>query len=113
MRPTRSAVVLAAVLAFASLFSPLATGSAQAVASTVAPTGTNNWSCRVTAAHPNPVVLVHGTYGDMTVWNTMGPALANAGYCTFALNYGSQGTTSMVSSASELKTFVDKVLAST
>ena len=112
MRAPRLAVVLAALSALVcSLLGPA--GPAGAVASTVAPTGTNNWSCRATAARPNPVVLVHGTYGDMTAWNTMGPALAGAGYCVYALNYGSQGTASMATSAGELKTFVDKVLAST
>jgi len=113
MRASRSTVIVTVVLAVAALLSPFATSTAQAVASTVAPAGTNSWSCKATAAHPNPVVLVHGTYGDMTVWNTMGPALANAGFCVYALNYGSQATASMATSAGELKTFVDKVLAST
>ncbi len=111
MSSTRFAVLGAALAFFFSTFGPV--DPAGAVASTVAPRGTNNWSCKANAAHPNPVVLVHGTYGDMTVWNTMGPALANAGYCVFVLNYGSQGTASMATSAGELKTFVDKVLAST
>jgi len=113
MRTSRFAITVTTVLAVSALLSPFGTGSAEATASTVSPTGTNNWSCRATTAHPNPVVLVHGTYGDMTVWNTMGPALANAGYCVYALNYGNQGTESMATSAGELKSFVDKVLAST
>ena len=40
--------------------------------------GTNDWSCKPTAAHPEPVVLVHGTFGNKsTNWQTYGPLLAN------------------------------------
>ena len=52
--------------------------------------GTNDFSCKPTAAHPNPVVLVHGTLGNRsTNWQTYGPLLKNNGYCVFALTYGS------------------------
>jgi hypothetical protein len=34
------------------------------------------------------VVLVHGTFADMTVsWNLISPALKASGYCVFALDY--------------------------
>ncbi|MGY2874389.1 triacylglycerol lipase [Marmoricola sp. URHA0025 HA25] len=87
--------------------------------------GTNDWSCRPSAAHPRPVVLVHGTGGNRsTNWQTYGPLLRNNGYCVFALTYGVTpgsvyplsaigGLSSIRSSAAELGAFVDRVLAAT
>ncbi|HET6167473.1 MAG TPA: alpha/beta fold hydrolase, partial [Marmoricola sp.] len=86
--------------------------------------GTNDWSCRPTAAHPNPVVLVHGTLGNRsTNWQTYGPLLRNNGYCVFALTYGATlplpypgafgGLGDIRVSAQELGDFVDRVLAAT
>jgi len=86
--------------------------------------GTNNWDCELTAKHPRPVVLAHGTFGNRsTNWQTYGPLLANNGYCVFALNYGVNqpvpgpqlfgGMNRMEDSAQELKTFVEKVLKAT
>jgi len=87
--------------------------------------GTNDWTCKPSAAHPRPVVLVHGTGGNRsTNWQTYGPLLHNNGYCVFALTYGVTpgapypisalgGFTSMRGSAQELASFVDRVLAAT
>jgi len=89
------------------------------------PPGSNNWSCRPGAAHPRPVVLVHGLFANMTDnWQTMSPLLANNGYCVFALTYGTTsdppapgiefgGLAPMEQSAAQLSAFVNRVLAST
>jgi triacylglycerol lipase len=86
--------------------------------------GTNDWSCKPTAAHPRPVVLVHGTLGNRsTNWQTYGPLLKNNGYCVFALTYGATlalpypgafgGLGDIRDSAQELGVFIDRVLAAT
>ena len=99
--------------------------SVPAVAAAVAhpggnPPGANDWNCVPSAAHPRPVVLVHGTLANMTVnWNTLSPLLKNNGYCVYALNFGGLiageigGTGVIEDSAAELGTFVDRVLAAT
>jgi triacylglycerol esterase/lipase EstA (alpha/beta hydrolase family) len=85
-----------------------------------APPGSNNWSCHPSAAHPRPVVLVHGTFGDMTdSWQALSPLLANHGYCVFALDYGGspgspiQAYGDIPTSAGQLAAFVDQVRAAT
>jgi len=87
----------------------------------VSPPGANNWSCKPTAQHPYPVVLVHGTLANMNDnWQAASPVLANHGYCVFALNYGGasatsdfQGTGDIAASARQLASFVSEVLAAT
>lgn len=87
--------------------------------------GSNDWNCKPSAQHPNPVVLVHGTGGGaQTNWGAYAPLLANTGYCVYALNYGSLpgtpwplsalgGFGSIEKSAAQLSTFVDRVLKTT
>ena len=85
------------------------------------PPGANNWSCRPSAAHPRPVILVHGTFANMDDnWQAASPLLANSGYCVYAFNYGGasadspvQGTGDIPASAAQLAAFVDTVLAAT
>jgi triacylglycerol lipase len=80
----------------------------------ISPPGANDFSCKPSGQHPRPVVLVHGTFGDMTVsWNLISPALARRGYCVFALDYGRRGTGPIEDSAAELGAFVAKVLKAT
>lgn len=87
----------------------------------IAPDGANDWSCRPSAAHPHPVILLHGTLENMhDNWAAAAPLLANNGYCVFALNFGgltpdawAQGTGDIRDSAHELAAFVDAVRRST
>jgi triacylglycerol lipase len=77
------------------------------------------------AAHPEPVILVHGLLANETDnWQTYGPLLANNGYCVFSLTYGNMtsapypfnefgGLAPMEDSALVLGAFVDRVLAAT
>lgn len=103
------------------LFSIAADGAAPLTDPTAAPAGANNWSCHPSAAHPHPVVLVHGLLATMAEnWGTMAPLLADNGYCVFALTYGldpgepyAGGLTAMEQSAPQLAAFVDRVLAAT
>ena len=90
---------------------------------TASPPGANNFSCKRSRAHPRPVILVHGTFEDMSNnWQALSPLLANSGYCVFALNYGSfdgsgelgiYATGEIAHSAEQLSSFVDRVLAAT
>jgi triacylglycerol lipase len=84
-----------------------------ATAEAQSPPGANDYGCKPSTAKPYPVVLVHGTYLDMTSWIRLSPALAEAGYCVFALNYGNNATGDIPTSAGQLRTFVDDVLART
>ncbi len=80
----------------------------------LSPPGSNDWACRPNARHPQPVVLVNGTFESMTKnWPTMSPYLADRGYCVFAFNYGNYATGPVADSAVELKAFVGKVLRRT
>ncbi|HET9154441.1 MAG TPA: alpha/beta fold hydrolase [Solirubrobacterales bacterium] len=88
---------------------------------TASPPGANDWTCKPSSAHPRPVVLVHGTFADMSdSWQALSPLLKDNGYCVFALDYGSYegsgavgvyGTGEVRDSARELAAFVDEVLA--
>jgi triacylglycerol lipase len=82
-----------------------------------------NVACTPTSARPYPVVLVHGTFENrFDNWQAMSPALKAAGYCVYALNYGSHNGSGLLGvygvgeierSARELRDFVAGVRAST
>ncbi len=90
------------------------------------PPGANDWTCKPSVTHPEPVVLVHGLLANETDnWQTISPLLADNGYCVFALTYGTNpsfpappidelgGLMPMEQSAAALAAFVDKVLTAT
>lgn len=117
-----SALLLAVVVTVA----PAAAAAATAAVNdrgTAVPTGGgwNDYSCRPSAAHPRPVVLVHGTFANsVDNWLGLAPYLVRRGYCVYALDHGRlpgvpfvHGLGPLDKSAEQLRTFVDTVLAAT
>lgn len=110
--------VMALTTALAAV--PMATGAVTAEAASVS-SGWNNYSCKPSAAHPRPVVLVHGTLGNsVDNWLAFAPYLVARGYCVFSLDYGQlpgvplfYGLGPITDSAQQLSTYVDTVLAAT
>ncbi|WP_227982640.1 esterase/lipase family protein [Nocardia spumae] len=96
----------------------------------VAPPGANDWNCKPSAAHPEPVVLVHGTWENAyDNFSFVSQPIKDAGYCVFTFNYGrsnviqggglgsvlpgANGTGYIQDSSKQLAEFVDRVLAAT
>ncbi|GGX27438.1 esterase/lipase family protein [Streptomyces noursei] len=83
--------------------------------------GWNDFSCRPSARHPRPVVLVHGTLANaVDNWLGLAPYLVARGYCVFSLTYGQLPGLPLVGglgpiddSARQLAVFVDRVRAAT
>ena len=99
------------------LFSAFGGGS---LAPNTPPPGANRFACR-SAAHPRPVILVHGFMANQyNSWQAMAPRLANEGYCVFTLTTGQLppggpfgNLNKMAVSARQLSAFVDTVRART
>lgn len=114
LRPLAAVLLTAAVAVV-----PAATASASDDAAPDA--GWNDYSCKPSAAHPRPVVLVHGTLGNsVDNWLGLAPYLTSRGYCVYSLDYGQlpgvpffHGLGPIDKSAEQLSAFVDKVLAAT
>ncbi|MGW7404623.1 esterase/lipase family protein [Streptomyces sp. NPDC054833] len=95
--------------------------AATAHASTAPTSGWNDYSCKPSASHPRPVVLVHGTLGNsIDNWLSLAPYLKDRGYCVFSLDYGQlsgvplfHGLGPIDKSAQQLSDYVDKVLSAT
>ncbi|WP_416520255.1 esterase/lipase family protein [Streptomyces achromogenes] len=109
----------ALLLAVAAVVVPAATASASGTAATSS--GWNDYACKPSAAHPRPVVLVHGTFGNsVDNWLGLAPYLTSRGYCVYSLDYGElpgvplfHGLGPIDKSAAQLSAFVDKVLTAT
>ncbi|KAG0014890.1 hypothetical protein BGZ80_010172 [Entomortierella chlamydospora] len=79
--------------------------------------GLNNYSCKLTAAHPRPLLLVHATLLSLESWWEFAPILIKHGYCVFALTYGRYkdiplfgGLAPVEDSAQEVADFADNIL---
>ncbi|NIK59144.1 alpha/beta fold hydrolase [Kribbella shirazensis] len=90
-------------------------------ASAATSSGFDDWTCKPSAAHPNPLVLLHGLGGNGPGnYSYLGPYLAAKGYCAFSVTYGQAtpaipvgGTISIARSAAEIEAFVQRVRATT
>lgn len=120
--PRARRTLAALLLAVAAVATPTATAAAAApTVATATSRGWNDYSCKPSAVHPRPVVLVHGTFGNsIDNWLVLAPYLVNRGYCVYSLDYGRapgvpffNGLGPIDRSAGQLATFVDQVLAST
>ncbi|WP_338694917.1 alpha/beta fold hydrolase [Streptomyces sp. Q6] len=115
-RGLRAAAVAATLLTATAL--PATTAHAQTAATS---SGWNDYSCKPSAAHPRPVVLVHGTFGNsVDNWLVLAPYLVKRGYCVFSLDYGQlpgvplfNGLGPIARSAEQLDAFVGKVRGAT
>jgi triacylglycerol esterase/lipase EstA (alpha/beta hydrolase family) len=109
------------ILASAACLAAGLAGQVTGHAATVPSAGFNDWSCRPSAAHPEPVVLLHGLGGNGPGnFAALGPYLASAGFCAYAPTYGQAipgvpvgGLTPVPQSAAEIGTFIGQVLAAT
>ncbi|WP_431988844.1 esterase/lipase family protein, partial [Streptomyces parvulus] len=117
LRPLAALLLTAAVAVFPAATAATATAAADARPAA----GWNDYTCKPSAAHPRPVVLVHGTFGNsVDNWLGLAPYLKNRGYCVFSLDYGQlpgvpffHGLGPVEKSAEQLDAYVDRVLAAT
>lgn len=117
LRPLAALLLTAAV----AVVPAAAATASDATASGAPASGWNDYSCKPSAAHPRPVVLVHGTFGNsVDNWLGLAPYLVGRGYCVYSLDYGQlpgvplfNGLGPIDKSAGQLSAFVDTVLAAT
>ncbi|GHF81646.1 esterase/lipase family protein [Streptomyces griseosporeus] len=99
----------------------LAAPTVAAHASDAPTSGWNDYTCKPSATHPRPVVLVHGTLGNsVDNWLGLAPYLEHRGYCVYSLDYGQLPGVPLFhalgpidKSAQQLSVFVDRVLDAT
>ena len=99
----------------------LLAASVTTTASATTSSGFDDWTCKPSAAHPDPLVLLHGLGGNGPGnYSYLGPFLAAKGYCAFTLTYGQAtpeipvgGTVSIAQSSAEIEAFVQRVRQTT
>ncbi|MEU5028620.1 esterase/lipase family protein [Streptomyces milbemycinicus] len=113
-----------AVTAVAAAMAPVTASAApdeSAADQSATSSGWNDYSCKPSAQHPRPVVLVHGTLGNsVDNWLGFAPYLVDRGYCVFSLDYGQlpgvpifYGLGPIADSAKQLSAYVDRVRTAT
>ncbi|MEU5644985.1 esterase/lipase family protein [Streptomyces milbemycinicus] len=113
-----------AVAALAAVMAPVTASAApdeSAADQSATSSGWNDYSCKPSAQHPRPVVLVHGTLGNsVDNWLGFAPYLVDRGYCVFSLDYGQlpgvpifYGLGPIADSAKQLSAYVDRVRTAT
>ena len=113
MRLRRTATALLAAILLTATLSPTAGAATSA--------GFDDWTCKPSATHPDPLVLLHGLGGNGPGnYSYLGPFLAAKGYCAFTLTYGQAtpeipvgGTVSIAQSSQEIAAFVQRVRQAT
>jgi triacylglycerol esterase/lipase EstA (alpha/beta hydrolase family) len=121
MLPWKRALRPLAALLLAVVAAAVPAATASASEAGAPSSGWNDYACKPSAAHPRPVVLVHGTFGNsVDNWLGLAPYLTSRGYCVYSLDYGQlpgvplfHGLGPIDKSAGQLSAFVDKVLAAT
>jgi len=119
-----TAVLLACVLpAVAHAHDPIAPNLASGISAAsgnpaAPPPGVNRSSCRLTDAHPRPVILIDATFGNMEDdYGALGPILANDGYCVVSAAIGApadqfiQTIGPVTDSARQIADLIDQTLA--
>ena len=117
LRPRAVGGVLALL---ASLIVVSGAGAPSASASD-SPGSSYTWSCVPSPAHPDPVVLIHGTHDSKRAFSNLAHLLEPQGYCLYALDYGTSDSTlgaingmaPVAASAEQLSRFVDQVRQAT
>jgi triacylglycerol lipase len=85
-----------------------------AVVVALAAPGSASAACQPSAAHPTPVILVHGTFLNSALsWNELRPLLRADGFCVFSVDYGNNATGPMATSGQQVAAFARDVLAQT
>lgn len=114
--PIRLRRAVAGLFAAALLGASLTTTASAATSS-----GFDDWTCKPSAAHPDPLVLLHGLGGNGPGnYSYLGPFLAAKGYCAFTLTYGQAtpaipvgGTVPIAQSSVQIEAFVQRVRQAT